>query len=168
MAATKRSYYEPSLKIAVLDEVKAAGEVSSVARKRQLEPSLVYSWKAHEEEIRANFERNGAAGAAGIAKKPAALKLVPPRTEPKGAEEATKPKKAGKEAAHPDGPKMVVRGMGGWLRKALREELDRELPQAVIDAIVTELDRRVDARVDALVEAKLEQMFSRMKGKSSG
>lgn len=145
-AKTSRTFYDVRFKVSVLDELAKTGEMAEVARNKGLKLGLVYGWKQNEETIRKAF-------ALEMKAKPRrALRLaVGPAYPVRG---DAKPK-----TAHPDGPKMIVRGMGPWLRKVVREEFQREMPDLLIDAIV----KRLEERVDDLVEKKLEAMFMRKK-----
>ena len=160
MQVNKRTYYDPKFKIEVLDFMKVES-VTAAARQYGLEPSLLYSWKSKEEDIRASFGPASrtkpvttATGtvATGSAKQQS-LRLVEAPPAPLSA--APKVKRA-----HPDGPKLVTRGLGEWLRKVVREELEVELPKAV--------EEKLAKVVDDLVEKKLEAMFAGRKRQSDG
>jgi len=156
MQVNKRTFYEPKFEVEVLDAVRAQGSVPPVAASYRLEPSLIYSWKAKENEIRSSFgPMSREAPKPEAPAKQQSLKLIEP---PPAADFAAEKPKKGK--ARPDGPKLVTRGLGEWLRKVVREELDEELPKV--------LEERLALLVDDLVEKKLEAMFSARRKQDAG
>ncbi len=123
----------------------------------------MFSWKAVEADLRGEWKRQQ--DGAGRQK---ALKLIetpPAKLAAAQKEKSTEARVTSK--AHPDGPKLVTRGMGEWLRKVVTEQLDATLPEELFRRLEQRIDSHVDERVrglvSELVEAELERMFARRK-----
>lgn len=149
MVTTSRTYYAPVFKVKVLDEVKALESVSLAARKNQLEPGLVYTWKSNESEIRkaarkevAQSEREAAKAAKAGAKAGADILLS------NGLKK--RPVIVDENASFSsDGPKLTVHALGPWLADVVK----RELPAAVNGQLEALIDRKLANLDERLAEA---------------
>lgn len=161
MVTTNRTYYEPTFKVEVLDQIKEAGAVTPVARQRGLEPSLLYSWKAKEPDIRKEARKlvivqARAAKKNGVAKNGAAKKGAAKNGAAKngaGKNGASKPASplAAVEALSPDGPRLTVHALGPWLVDVVR----RELPAAITPVVAEQLKALADEALEKLVDDKV-------------
>jgi hypothetical protein len=154
MVTTSRTYYDPLLKAAVLDEVKASGSVVEVARKRGLEPGLIYNWKNKESDVRKAARKELAQqakdGKNGVGKNGASKSAGSDRALPVTV--AKEP--LGSAVASPEGPAITVHALGPWLVSVVKAELPAAL-RGVVSSVV-------EAELDAVIERKVSEAIRRV------
>jgi len=152
MVTTSRTYYEPAFKVKVLDHARVLGSVSDAARRHQLEPGLVYSWKANEKEIRKTARKAGVTATAP--KSNGSKGPPPPQVSPPVV------KRALPEPPHPDGPEVAVRALGPWLEAVVK----RELPAAMnpeLESLVRDKFTELEGKLTELVRAEFKAFVSK-------
>jgi len=151
MMVASRKFYEPTFKVRVLDEVREAGAVPTVARKHRLEPSLVYGWKASEADIRKaarKQEKQEAKDAAAEQKQSGKVVALPKPGLAKIPVVA--------EALHPDGPTVSVHALGPWLKEVVREALPAAL-QPELDAVLERRLADIESRLSDIIRRVLKE-----------
>lgn len=139
--------YETAFKVEVLDLALEVG-VTAAGKKYRLGSATIYKWREQEKKLRAEDARERVVKkqmempAEKLSDKTSSLKLAP-------------------RAAHPKGPRFVVRGFGPWLTELVRAELPA--------VVRSELSRLDDGGFRQLVRQELRAaLIERLGGEDGG